>query len=161
MSNICIIITVIICIVFFTFTAPRLFGISPFVVQSASMEPVIPTGSVVFVNTKAADINEGDIITYSLPVGDNKAIFVTHRIYKMDADAGMMQTKGDNNDNADGWISMAAITGKVIGHIPACGFVLDALQKTGFILIAIWIFVINAILMMVPYILENIKNEKG
>lgn len=153
-SNICVIFTVIICLVFSIFTIPRLFGISPFVVQSASMEPAIPTGSVVFVDTKDTDPAEGDIITYSLSVGGDKGVFVTHRVNKIDAKNGLIQTKGDNNDNADGWLDKSAVTGTVIKYIPWCGFVLDALQQAGFVLIAVWMLVINLILMMVPSILD-------
>lgn len=158
MSDLCVIFTVVICLIFSVFTVPRLFDISPFVVQSASMEPTIPTGSVVFVNTKDTDVKEGDIITYSLSVGENKGVFVTHRVHKMDTESGLIQTKGDNNDNADGWIDGSAVVGTVLNYLPWCGFVLDSLQRAGFVIIAIWMFAVNLILMMVPYIIRTIRN---
>lgn len=158
-SNICVILTVIVCLVFSIFTVPRLFGISPFVVQSASMEPAIPTGSVVFVDTKDVEPEEGDIITYSLSVGGDKGVFVTHRVKQIDAEKGLIQTKGDNNDNADGWLDKSAVTGTVIKYIPWCGFALDALQQAGFVLIAVWMLVVNLILMMVPSILDALGHK--
>ena len=156
LSNFCVLLTVILCLVFSIFTVPRLFGISPFVVQSASMEPTIPTGSVVFVNTKDTEVEEGDIVTYSLSLGDDKAVFVTHRVSRIDTDSGLIQTKGDNNDSADGWLEPSAITGTVVKYVPWCGFVLDSLQRTGFVMIALWMAVINLILMMIPYILTMV-----
>lgn len=157
-SNLCVVLTIIICLIFSIFTLPRLFGIVPFVVQSSSMEPAIPTGSVVFVDTKDTDVKEGDIITYSLSTGNNSGVFVTHRVYKIDDENNLIQTKGDNNDNADGWIDKSAITGTAINYIPWCGFVLNSLQETGFVIIAIWMFVINLILMMIPQILNTLEN---
>lgn len=48
LNRIVAVLTVIILIVVAGFTAPRLFGVKPFVVLSGSMEPTIPTGSCVF-----------------------------------------------------------------------------------------------------------------
>ena len=48
------------------FCLPRIFGYVPYVVLSGSMEPVIGTGAVAFINTNDRAVSEGDIIAYSL-----------------------------------------------------------------------------------------------
>lgn len=152
-ANVVFILTLVVGLIFSIFTVPRLFGVKPFVVQSASMEPTIPTGSVVFVNTKNVYVEVDDIITFSLAVGEDKSVFVTHRAYDI-SDDGLIQTKGDNNDAPDGWLEPSAVTGTYLFHIPWCGFVLDQLQDYGFVLVTIWVFVINVMLAMLGKILE-------
>lgn len=156
LGNVCIGLTVLVCLVFSVFTIPRFFGITPFVVQSGSMEPEIPTGSVVFTNTNDTDVKVGDVITYSLSTEEDTGVFVTHRVHDINDERGLIQTKGDNNDNPDGWLGKEAVTGTVIFHIPKVGFILDKLQQKGFVVLAIWVFVINILLMIVPYILDLI-----
>lgn len=160
LGNICVILTVLICLVFSVFTIPRFFGITPFVVQSSSMEPEITTGSVVFTNTKDTDVEVGDVITYSLSTGEKTGVFVTHRVNDIDEERGLIQTKGDNNDNPDGWLEKSAITGTVLFHVPKVGFILDHLQEKGFVILAIWVFVINVLLMMLPYVLDMMSGEE-
>jgi hypothetical protein len=45
------------------------------------MEPTIPTGSLVYVNTKDTQVSEGDIVTFFLSNGTDE-INVTHRVEK-------------------------------------------------------------------------------
>lgn len=75
---------------------PVLLGYTPYIVQSGSMEPVIHTGSLTYINTKDTDITTGDIITYK--IDENK--LVTHRVDSLSADGGYI-TKGDANDTVD------------------------------------------------------------
>lgn len=159
LGNICIVLTAVTCLVFSFFVVPRAFGITPFVVQSSSMEPGIPTGSVVFTNTKDKDIAIGDVITYSLSTGDKTGVFVTHRVNDLDEERGLMQTKGDNNDHPDEWLDQSAITGTVIFYMPKVGFVLDHLQEKGFVILAIWIFTVNVLLMVAPHIMDALSEE--
>lgn len=160
LGNVCVGLTIFICLVFSVFTVPRLFGIIPFVVQSSSMEPGIPTGSVVFTNANDTDVAVDDVITYSLSTGENTGVYVTHRVYDINEERGLIQTKGDNNDHPDGWLEKSAVTGTVLFHIPKAGFVLDRLQEKGFVVLAIWVFVINIILMVIPQILDALDGEK-
>lgn len=159
-GNIFIGITVFICLIFSVFTIPRFFGVTPFVVQSSSMEPEIPTGSVVFTNTNDKDVETGDIITYSLSTGEDTGVFITHRVHDTNAEKGLIQTKGDANDNADGWLEKEAVMGTVMFHIPEAGFLLEHLQEKGFVLLAIWVFTINALLLILPYILDIAKDNR-
>ena len=74
-------------------------GIHPFIVKSGSMEPVIHTGSLCFVDTKVSfdEVKVGDIIAFETSLGD----FVTHRAITVEDDA--IETKGDANDVSDGF----------------------------------------------------------
>lgn len=124
------------------------------------MEPEIPTGSVVFTNTNDKDVETGDIITYSLSTGEDSGVFITHRVHDVNGEKGLIQTKGDANDTADGWLEKKAVMGTVMFHIPKAGFLLEHLQEKGFILLAIWVFAINALLLILPYILDIAKDDR-
>lgn len=149
LNRIVFILTICILIVVSAFTVPRLFGIKPFVVMSGSMEPTIPTGSLVFVDTRDVNVSTDDVITFSLSTG-KKSVFVTHRVHAID-ESGLIQTKGDNNKDPDGWLDPKAVMGTVIFHIPHLGIVLDVLQEKGFVLIAIWIFAVNLVCMVLQW----------
>lgn len=75
------------------FLIPRVAGYTPYVVMSGSMEPVIHTGAVAFINTKDTDCQVGDIITYRLRGNNGEEILVTHRI--VEEQDGMYITQGD------------------------------------------------------------------
>ena len=76
-------------------------GVRPLIVYSGSMEPTIPTGSVVLVKpTNPDNLYVGDVITVNRPGGLG---IVTHRIQSMQVVNGrnVFQTKGDANDFPD------------------------------------------------------------
>ncbi|MDD3794967.1 MAG: signal peptidase I [Lachnospiraceae bacterium] len=81
---------------------PGFLGISVETVTSGSMEPEIPTGSVVYVMpTAETKVSEGDVITFFI---DQKNTKVTHRVIgieKNDAGEICFRTKGDANKIAD------------------------------------------------------------
>lgn len=95
-----------------------------YIVQSGSMEPAIPTGSIVFVkDVPAESIEEGDVITYA----DSRGVApTTHRvIQKFQAgDSVRFQTKGDANENPDPEpVYRDEIVGVVIFSVPYIGYV--------------------------------------
>lgn len=103
------------------------------IVKSGSMEPEIPTGSLVVVKP-AASYGKGDIITFGK---DTKTdIPTTHRIIAINPD-GSFVTKGDANEEQDqNPAARAEVIGKVIFSIPGAGYVLDfARTKLGFALL--------------------------
>lgn len=146
--------TTLVCLFLAGFLAPRLFGIKPFVVLSGSMEPTVPTGSVVFVDTRDRDVSEGDIITYSLAVSEDEGVYVTHRVHAITED-GLIQTKGDNNEDPDGYLEPEGVTGTVSFHLPYLGYALDLLQGTGYVLVMIWILVANGIVLILSRFCER------
>lgn len=156
-NRIVLVLTVLICVLMAAFLAPRLFGVKAFVVLSGSMEPQIPTGSVVFVNTKDTDVHTGDVVTYSLSVGVGESVYVTHRVNEV-RDDGLIQTKGDHNENADGYIEPSAVTGTVLFHLPYLGYILDWLQNTGYVLLIGWVLILNVIMLILTKTLEDVAD---
>ena len=90
-------------------------------VESGSMEPTIPTGSLCIVSTRVdyEDIELGDVVVY-VRASDGKRII--HRVIEI-TDDGMV-TKGDANSRDDGlsvtkeWDNLFA---KNLFHIPYLG----------------------------------------
>lgn len=107
----------------------RIFGFEIFTVLSGSMEPVLHTGSVIYV--KEADTNElaaGDIITFHLGGGT----IATHRIIEVVEDSGSVKfrTKGDANNVEDaGLVAPEDVIGSPKFTIPLLGFVVGYIQE--------------------------------
>lgn len=106
------------------------------IVKSGSMEPNIPTGSLVVVKP-AQRYSIGDVITFG---ADTKTqIPTTHRIIAFEGSNGetLYRTKGDANEDADtNLVARSEVIGKAVFHVPAVGFILDfARQPLGFALL--------------------------
>lgn len=104
---------------------PRLAGATPYVVETGSMRPDLPPGTLLVVRpVDAGDVAIGDVITYQLESG--KATVVTHRVVAVGIDATgewRWQTKGDANDAADqGWVIPAQVHGRVWYAVPYLGY---------------------------------------
>ncbi|MDR6686420.1 signal peptidase [Arthrobacter sp. 1088] len=112
---------------------PRILGYQTSTMLTGSMAPLINPGDVVVtVPTPIADVKVGDIITYHIPVEDQRV--ETHRITEITttADGGVaVQTKGDANNGIDPWI--ATLQGKTvdkqIATIPYVGNAIRALRE--------------------------------
>jgi len=117
------------------------FGIidfyQPFVVLSGSMQPAIPTGSVVLVLPKQFGYSVGDVITFSR----GRDSVTTHRLVGYDQKEGQLlyRTKGDANSDPDTFTTNPDdVIGRVIGHIPYIGYAAGVAQKPqGFIFLVI------------------------
>lgn len=119
---------------------PKAFGIHPYIVESGSMEPVIHTGAVAFVDTTDTSITKGDIVTYQLPNGQ----MVTHRVKEETADGYIFQ--GDANEAADAHvITGSQIIGTYKFQIPKLGFLIGRLGKKGLFLVLGWVVALNGI----------------
>jgi len=95
-------------------------------VLTGSMEPAIPTGSIVFIVPKDT-YSEGDIITYSRKASQME-IPITHRIMGAEMVDGQFiyVTQGDANEYADtAAVYEDEVLGKVVGHVPFLGKLLD------------------------------------
>ena len=93
-------------------------GIRAFTVLSGSMEPAVPTGSIVLVDTHK-EPKKNDIITFRL--GDD---YDTHRMIGKEREGYI--TKGDANKNADfQTVPSQEVTGVVIAIIPWAGYMLQ------------------------------------
>lgn len=110
------------------FLLPGIFRIEPRIVMSGSMEPAVSTGSIVYIakNVKPELIEERDIIAFR--VGERMQVM--HRVMKVDREEKTFITKGDANASADiGPVGYDSYEGKVIGHIPAIGYLVQKLQS--------------------------------
>lgn len=120
--------------------APMIVGIQPFMVVSGSMEPTIHTGALAYVNKRAVDVEENDIIAFN--EGSSEKITVIHRVVAANDD-GTYTTKGDANTNEDfAPINKDQILGTVIFNIPKLGYVTNFLQSTKGIIAAVILIVI-------------------
>jgi signal peptidase len=107
------------------------------VVQTGSMEPTIPIGSLV-VTRPASSYAVGDVVTYRL--GKN---YVTHRVVEIVN--GAYRTKGDANNSPDGNLVLpSTIVGKLFVSLPHVGrFINFVKTPLGFSLLivvpALWV----------------------
>ncbi len=107
----------------FFFTAP-FFGWKTEIVLSGSMEPSIPTGSVVITRPVAPEsIQVGDVIIYSFLYGPG---LTTHRVVKIESDNGLkFITKGDANRDPDpNPVLPVQVGGMVALDIPYAGYLI-------------------------------------
>lgn len=106
---------------------PSLFKNKLYYVDSGSMTPAIPVGSlIVVIKTAPGDIKENDIITYR---GSDKTL-VTHRVIKILKNEKGFITSGDANKTNDPFpIKGEMVVGKVGFHIPYVGYILKSLKS--------------------------------
>lgn len=110
--------TLSIAMVWFSF---GVFPVSPSVIATGSMKPLIDPGDLVLVKKiKSSEVKVGDVIKFK---SDN--IYIFHRIISINTDGEQTkyQTKGDNNSTADReLVSPENIKGKVIKVVPKIGW---------------------------------------
>ena len=111
---------------------PHLLGYRTMTMLTASMAPEIDPGDVTIVTPLAvADVTEGMIITYHIPIDDHRV--VTHRVLSVErgTDGSVtVQTKGDANEAVDPW--RATLQGstayQVRAVVPEIGHLIQALR---------------------------------
>ena len=110
-------------------TAPKAFHYHIYTVISGSMEPAIPTGSLVYIKEmEPADIKEDDVIAFY--GAKDAASIITHRVVENRVLMGEFITKGDANAKEDmNPVSYENFIGKVAYSIPKVGNI--ALVLTG------------------------------
>lgn len=122
--------------------------------MSGSMEPLIKTGSVSFINTKIPyeNITEGDVIAFQAP----NDIMVTHRVISITEDG--LETKGDNNDVSDG-ISTTSdnYVGQNIFSIPYAGYGVKFIESGRGKIIVITLAII---ILMIGFLTGDDEKEK-
>lgn len=105
---------------------PRVTGSTPYVIETGSMRPSLPPGTMVI--SKPVDpsaISAGDVVTYQIKSGDPTV--VTHRVKTVGYDGlGQVRfrTQGDANNAVDQkWVLPEQIRGKEWYAIPYLGYV--------------------------------------
>lgn len=103
---------------------PRVGGGTPYVVETGSMRPEMPPGTLVV--TRPVDPGEiaiGDVITYQIVSGQSRV--VTHRVIATGIDATgqpRWRTQGDANEVADeGWVLPVQVQGRKWYAVPLLG----------------------------------------
>lgn len=111
-------------------TVPRIFGYEIYSVISGSMEPAIPTGSLVYIKSiEPAEVLENDVIAFYSP--SNPEAIITHRVVKNQVVSGQFITKGDANAAEDvSPIPYECLLGKVELSIPYVGGLLAQVVTT-------------------------------
>ena len=101
---------------------PELMGYQSYVVLTGSMEPTIPTGSIVFVETVEPEMLEvGEVVTF---YQNGAGVPVSHRIVEIDEEAQQIYTKGDANAEQDFTpTDFTSIVGIVRFSVPVLGTV--------------------------------------
>jgi len=108
--------------------APRIFGCQVYSIDTGSMTPTIPQGSLIYVKpyTNFEDYSVNDIVTFS---DLTRETFFTHRIVEIDSATHSFVTKGDANNDVDPspTESIYAV-GKVQFSVPVLGYVASFLR---------------------------------
>lgn len=105
---------------------PAATGSTALTIQTGSMEPTYPPGTMVVIKpTPAEDLRPGDVVTYQLRSGE--ATVVTHRITQQlrTAEGNLLFiTQGDNNPVADQTpVQPVQVRGKLWYALPWIGWV--------------------------------------
>ena len=155
-TNILLTLLVIIALVI---VVPNIFGVKTCAVLSGSMEPAIPTGSMVFtVPVEGEEIREGDPVTYVL---NKKGTLSTHRVVEIDDANRQLIVKGDANDaNDPNPVLWDNVVGVVRFQIPLLGYILGFVLTTPGKIIAATVIVALIILIALCGGKERAKNKK-
>jgi signal peptidase len=126
------VIAVILGLIVIAVLIPRIGGGTPYTVQTGSMRPTLPPGTLVVVRPVPIDeIGIGDVITYQLKPGRPEV--VTHRVVSVGDNAGhgrVVHTKGDANNAADAsWVIAKQVRGRYWYAVPYVGRVTNILTN--------------------------------
>jgi signal peptidase len=110
---------------------PKVAGATPLTVLTASMEPLFPPGTLIYVlPVKSADVRLGDVITYQIESG--KPAVISHRVIAINNPADGKRSfilKGDNNSDPDqAAVLPVQIRGRLWYSVPLLGWVNSALN---------------------------------
>ena len=139
-------------------TIPRMLGYELYTVVSGSMEPAIPTGSLVYVeNMDPTEVQEGDVIAFYSVQGGSAVI--THRVVTNSTVMGEFITKGDANEENDMSPIPYYYIGRVVKSIPRVGSMAQTFTSSTGKLAAASLMGLGVILHLLAAVL-NRKREK-
>lgn len=123
------------------FGVSLVLGLKPQIVVSGSMEPTIPTGSLLMAKeVSAAEIEVGDVVTLDRP---NNGGLVTHRVTSVEQQHTNWEItmRGDANAADDPYPYTVRTAGKIVATIPGVGY-LAGMFRTPFGLTGIAVFAV-------------------
>lgn len=142
----------------------RLVGIKTYAVMSGSMEPVYPTGSLLYVKSvDPKELKVGDSITFML----DEDTVATHRIIEIipdeeDSSVIRFRTQGDANDSPDGTpVHCKNVIGKPMFAIPYLGYFAHVVQNPPGLYLAIGAAGILVVLVFLPDLFKDDKKGKN
>lgn len=112
---------------------PRIFGYHTLTMLTGSMAPLINPGDVVVtLPVPTSEIKVGDIITYHIPVEDQRV--ETHRVTELTGNADgsiVVQTKGDANNGVDPWLATISTptVDRQVATVPYVGQAIRAIRE--------------------------------
>ena len=143
----------------------NLFGYTPLVVKSDSMQPTFAAGDLIFIHTcDTTTLKEGDIICFHTII-ENQYALNTHRIESIEG-TGVIRsytTIGDNNQGITDthMISDGDIVGKYVGHIKGAGKVMDFISSSvGFLVVIVFPMLVFFIYQVYHLIMISIRLKK-
>lgn len=103
------------------FTVPRLMGYNVYNIETNSMKPDYPAGTLIYVEEMdVSSIKKGDVITFRLGTDTDKVM--THRVDNIDKDNKCFITKGDANKDLDkDTVSYDRLIGVPVHSFPILG----------------------------------------
>lgn len=130
---------------------PLLWGWTPVVITSGSMQPTLTRGSLVVIDSnKSATV--GDVVTFEDP---NREGSITHRVIAIDEDG--LITKGDANAQPDPQpVGTEDIQGRVRVAVPLVGYPTVALQDGDVLPVVL----VVAMLLAIVVLLAPRQNKK-
>ena len=138
-------------------TVPRIFGYEVYSVVSGSMEPAIPTGSLVYIKSiEPEKVEEDSVIAFYSP--SNPDAIITHRVITNKIISGEFTTKGDANEAEDpSPVPYDNLVGKVTLSVPYVGELLSGIASTEGKIIIIGIVVEALALQVIAAIIQKKK----
>ncbi|MDL2324264.1 signal peptidase I [Ruminococcaceae bacterium OttesenSCG-928-A16] len=138
---------------------PLITGNQLYAVQTGSMQPTYPIGSIVVVKpVDATQVAVGDVVTYEAA---GFQTLVTHRVLEIDTENQLFYTKGDNNANVDFYpVPFANIRGTVSYGIPFLGNIVSGIRTPAGILAVLWVVLGVVILLVLPDLVSKHKQIK-
>ena len=145
--------------IYFLVWSPSIVGVKPLTVQSDSMYPCFSKGSIIYyhaseyISNLRDQLQEGTIISFEHANQNKEKVLVSHRIYRLSADASF-ETKGDNNTESDkNKVNLSEIRGIVYNNfsVPLLGYLIDFINSH---LASIVVSVL--IILLLEFILRNV-----
>ncbi|MFA6306156.1 MAG: signal peptidase I [Candidatus Gracilibacteria bacterium] len=131
-----------------------------YIVSTGSMEPIIPTGSIILSKPiKKSEIKKGAIIAFKSP--ENPKNIILHRIYSIEKENPyVLKTKGDHNNAPDNWeVQESSVIGSYVLTIPLLGHAAAFMKKPLGFIIMIGIPALLIILFQLVSIKKGIEEE--
>jgi signal peptidase len=140
---------------------PSVFGYTPLIILSGSMEPEIAAGDLaICTNVDASEVAVGDVIAFFDPASSSSSV-LTHRVVEVVNNDGTLQfkTQGDANNTADANLVPASnLVGRYSSSIPGAGNIAMFFQTVPGVIVCV---VVPVVLLVVYDVIRRRKYDKS